>query len=353
MTATAFFAPFRVRGLELANRFVMSPMNRSGAPGGVPGEGLARYYRRRVDGEIGLIVTGGIGIDHAAALGSRDDRPCEVPELHGDAVAGWRRIVELVHAGGGKIVPQLWHMGPLRLPGTGYHPAAPSSDPATLADAEIVAIVAAYGRSARNAAGAGFDGIAIHGANGNLPDAFLRAEANGRTDRWGGGRRERTRFAVEVVRAIRREAGEMLPIFFRFSQWRFEDRDARLADSPAELEEILGPLADAGVDVFDASHHDFDRAEFAEAELNLAGWARKLTGRASMTVGAVGLSGDLRDRAPQALDNLDAVAARFARGEFDLVGVGRALLSDPAWARTVRLGEPLAPYDPAALRAPV
>ena len=172
-------------------------------------------------------------------------------------------------------------------------------------------------------AGCGFDGIAIHGANGYLPDAFLWAETNRRTDRWGGNRRERTRFAVEVVRAIRREAGDALPIFFRFTQWKHQDRDARLADTPAELEEILGPIADAGVDVLDAGQFKFDTPAFAGSDLNLAGWAKKLTGKPSVTIGAVGLCNahfDPDAEQPQAsIDNLDGLVARFERGEFDLV----------------------------------
>ena len=96
---------------------------------------------------------------------------------------------------------------------------------------------------------------------------------------------------------------------------------------------------------------DFDRPEFAGSKLNLAGWAKKVTGRLSMTVGSVGLSRDIYDRdAAVALDNLDAVARRFERGEFDLVAVGRALAHDPAWTRNVRLGLPLATYDVASLR---
>jgi 2,4-dienoyl-CoA reductase-like NADH-dependent reductase (Old Yellow Enzyme family) len=348
---STLFTPLAIRGLTLDNRFVMSPMNRDASPNGVPSEELARYFRRRVDGETGLIVTGGVGIDHPAALGSRAGRPCVAPELHGDALPGWRRVVDLVHAGGGKIVPQLWHMGPLRLEGTGYHPDAPTAHASSLTDAEIGTVIAAYGRSARYAAAAGFDGVAIHGANGNLPDAFFWLKTNPRTDRWGGDRRERSRFASEVVRAIRAEVGGSLPIFFRFSQWTIGDYERRLADTPAELEELLGPLADAGVDVFDASQLDFDRPEFAGSELSLAGWAKKLTGRFSMSVGSVGLSRGIYDReAAVALDNLDAVARRFERGEFDLIAVGRALAHDPAWTRNVRLGLPPTPYSLASLK---
>jgi 2,4-dienoyl-CoA reductase-like NADH-dependent reductase (Old Yellow Enzyme family) len=376
----ALFQPLTIRGLTVRNRSVMSPMNRNAAPGGVPGEDIAQYYRRRVDGEVGLVMTGGICVDHAAATGVYVDRPCAVTELHGDAqLAGWRRVVDCAHEGGGKIVAQLWHLGVMRTPGTGYHPEVPSARPSgiygptdrhthverafverlavpgpELTDAEILEIIEGYARSARNAVAVGFDGVEIHGANGYLPDAFLWEETNRRTDRWGGNRRERTRFAAELVRAIRREVGDDIPIFFRFSQWKHHDSHATLANTPAELEDVLGPLADAGVDVFDASHYNFDMTAFPGSDLSLAGWAKKVTGRMSIAVGAVGLSvghyDPASDEPPVATDNLDALGARFERGEFDLFALGRSLLNDPAWVRKARLGEPFEPYDKASMR---
>lgn len=373
------FEPLRIRGLTVANRFVMSPANRNAAPAGVPGEDIAQFYRRRVDGEVGLIVTGGIGIDHPAALGVATDRVCAIPELHGPALAGWRRVVELVHEGAGKIVAQLWHQGVMRSDGTGYHPEAASSRPSgiwgpagrrthiepaylarfavptrPLTDTEILEIIAAYARSARNAVDLGFDGIAIHGGNGYLPDAFLWEGTNHRTDRWGGNRRERTRFAVEVVRAVRREIGEALPIFFRFSQWKHQDLDGKLAGTPAELEEVLGPIADAGVDVFDACQFRFDTPTFAGSDRNLAGWAKQLTGRITITVGSVGLSCGFYDPdavGPAAATDIDALRRRFERGEFDLAGLTRSLLNDATWTRKARLGLPFERYDEGSLRA--
>jgi len=376
------FEPLRIRGLELANRFVMSPMNRNAAPNGIPGENLAQFYRRRVDGEVGLIVTGGIGIDHPAAIGVYEDRPCNVPLLAGEAAReGWRRIVELVHAGGGRIAAQLWHQGPMRTEVTGYHPDAPSCrpsgiwgpvdrpnrlDPAFVArlrpptralrDDEIVELVDAYARSARAAAEVGFDAVELHGGNGYLIYAFLSADTNQRTDRWGGDRRRRATFAVEVAKAVRRAVGEQLPILFRLSQICHEDLDGRLAEGPDELAELLEPIAEAGVDVFNASEFAFDAPAFAGSELNLAGWAKKLTGRPSITVGSVGLSHGIYDdaRGPAvSCDNLDAIVRRFERGEFDLVGVGRSLLQDPAWVHKARLGLPFEPYSDAALRTVV
>jgi 2,4-dienoyl-CoA reductase-like NADH-dependent reductase (Old Yellow Enzyme family) len=369
---SALFQPLTIRGLTLPNRIVMSPMTREFSPGGVPGEDVAGYYGRRAEGEAGLIVTEGVGIDHPAAVDK--DR---IPVLYGEAaLAGWRRVTDAVHEAGGRIIPQLWHQGVMKDPGVGRNGHVPACRPSgvwgtrgmTALDEELIArlsepgapmtesdiadVVAAYGRSAANAAAVGFDGIAIHGAHGYLPDAFLWADTNRRTDRWGGDRAARTCFAVELVRAIRAAIGPEKPIVFRFSQWKQQDFKARLADTPAELGEILGPIADAGVDVFDASTRYFDTPAFPDSPLNLAGWAKKLTGRLAMTVGGVGLDKGMYDTVKEGgrtTLNLDPLVARLSAGEFDLVGVGRSILNDPAWARKLRTGEPLAPFDRAAL----
>jgi len=223
-----------------------------------------------------------------------------------------------------------------------------------MTETEIADVIAAYGRSAQNAIDVGFDGIAIHGAHGYLPDNFLWEQTNQRTDRWGGDRRRRSEFAVEVVKASRAAAGPDRPVIFRFSQWKQQDFRARLANTPQELEEILGPIADAGVDVFDASVRYFNRAEFEGSPLNLAGWAKKVTGKLSMAVGGIGLNKGVydskRDGAAPAAYNFEALLERFTRGEFDLVEVGRSLLHDPQWTRKVRLGEELSPFNEESLK---
>ena len=224
-----------------------------------------------------------------------------------------------------------------------------------MTESEIADAIAAYARSAANARSLGFDGIAIHAAHGYLIDTFLWAETNVRTDAWGGDLHRRTRFAVEVVRAIRTAIGEEMPILFRFSQWKLQDFKAKLARTPQELEQILGPISDAGVDVFDASVRYFARSEFEGSLLNLAGWARKLTGKLAMTVGGVGLSKGMFDSQKEgraeASDNIPLLMERFNRGEFDLVGVGRSLLQDPQWTRKLRLGEPFTPFDQLSLKS--
>lgn len=365
----SLFTPFALGSTGLANRIVMAPMTRGFSPGGVPGTDIAAYYRRRAEGGVGLIVTEGAWVPHPGA--SND---ASVPDLHGSAaLAGWRTVVDVVHAAGGRIVPQLWHVGLVRkqpgrdapdgspagrhavgpsgLEGGFGHPLAATRAPMTLA--EIDAVVAAFAAAARAAHRLGFDGVAIHGAHGYLLDQFLWARANRRTDRYG---TDRARFAAEIVAAVRAATAPDFPILFRFSQWKTHDYDARIADTPADLERLLGPLADAGADLFDASQRRFWEPAFAGSPLNLAGWAKRLTGRPAMTVGSVGLDADFLASlfvpgTRAAATGLGRAEAMLDRGEVDLIGVGRALLADPDWAAKVRDGraDAAVPFTPKSL----
>lgn len=371
------FEPLTIRELKLKNRVVMAPMTRGFSPNGIPTEDVADYYTRRADGGVGLIVTEGVGIDHPAALGGSGVDGDNVPHMYGvDALNGWKRVVDGVHAAGGVIFPQLWHQGVMREAGTGPHPEAPSLRPSgiwgplgrqntmstdymedvpvrpgePMSESEIGDVIEGFARSAKSAIDIGFDGIAIHGAHGYLIDNFLWEGTNFREDHWGGERRRRANFAAEVVRAIRGKIGEKPVINFRFSQWKQQDVRALLASTPNELDEVLGPIADAGVDIFDASQRYFDRPEFEGSPLNIAGWAKKLTGKLSQTVGGVGLSSGVYDSrkdgaSSAALSNIHKAADRLALGEFDLVGVGRAIMHDAAWTLRVRNGEQLLPFD--------
>ncbi len=373
-TVAPFFEPFTLRSMTVANRFAMAPMTRDFSPGGVPGADVAEYYRKRAAGGVGLIVTEGVGVDHPAAVDWTG-----VPHMYGEAaLAGWRGVVDAVHGAGGKIVPQLWHQGPLRNPLNSARPdvlgqrpsglwgtpgltsyeddyvARMATPTAPMTEEDIADVIAAFARSARNAIDVGFDGIAIHGAHGYLIDSFFWPDTNRRTDRWGGSVRARAEFGVEIVKAIRAAIGEDLPILFRFSQHKQQDYNARFAETPEELGIILGALADAGVDMFDASIRRFTMAAFEGSDMTLPGWARKLTGKPSMTVGGIGLNNWLQDTfkgrgETLAINNLDEVRRLFDDGMFDMVAVGRALISDPEWVQKARTGAPFTPYDATSL----
>ncbi|WP_329268832.1 NADH:flavin oxidoreductase [Streptomyces pseudovenezuelae] len=346
------FRPFSVGGLRLPNRLVMAPMTRNFSPGGVPGPEVAEYYARRARGGVGLIVTEGTVVDHAAAAPATD-----VPRFHGeDALAGWARVVEAVHEAGGRIIPQLWHAGLERKGDDVPHPQVPAVGPATLSEADIAEVVAAFGRAAADARRLGFDGLELHGGHGYLIDQFLRPESNPRTDGYGGDLGGRTRFAAELVAACRAAAGYDFPLFLRISQWTVSDFGARLAATPDELYLLLAPLIEAGVDVLDCSTRRFWLPEFPGSDLGLAGWVKKLTGLPTVAVGSVGLDDSeflsaLIEGRGAANASLDRLVDLMERDDFDLVAVGRLLLSDPAWVAKIRDGRrsELRPFSAEAL----
>lgn len=386
MDISPLLTPLTIGGLTIENRLTMAPMTRSFCPDGLPNQANVDYYQRRAAGGAGLIVTEAIGTDHPAAVGDAGLGETDMPYLKGeDSIRAWAKVVDAVHGAGGHILPQIGHQGPLRMPGSPPCPDVPSfspsgyyGDPETAdasyrakaeilaepkpvpTDADIVAVIDSFERAAHEVVAAGFDGIALHGAHGYLIDSFLWGQTNRRTDHWGGDRRERTRFAVEIIRRIRTVVGQDRPIFFRFSQWKQQNYRAKLAETPDELEEILCPLADAGVDLFDASVRYFDTPAFAGSDLSLAGWAKKLTGKLSGAVGGIGFNKGMYDTVDvggmtvkgttQGTNNLPLVMKRFERGEFDIVSIGRAMLSDADWARKAKEGAPFAPFDMSALK---
>ncbi|KUL46012.1 1,2-oxophytodienoate reductase [Streptomyces sp. NRRL F-4489] len=355
--------PVALNGLTVPNRIVMAPMTRMFSPGGVPGDDVLSYYARRAGAGVGLIVTEGTYVGHESA--GQSDR---VPRFHGEEqLAGWAKVADAVHAAGGTIVPQLWHIGMVREQGDPPFPDAPAIGPSGLrvdgtegrgkamTRRDLDDVIAAFATAAADAERIGFDGVELHGAHGYLIDQFLWSGTNRRTDAYGGDPVARTKFAAELVAAVRAAVSPGFPVIFRYSQWKQEVYDARLAETPNELEAILTPLAEAGVDAFHASTRRYWLPEFDGSDLNLAGWTKKLTGKTAITVGSVGLDGDFVNAfrgEGSPVRSIDNLLDRLERDEFELVAVGRALLQDPEWAAKV-LGnrfDELKPYDAAAVK---
>lgn len=362
MTDTSpLFRPFAFNGLHLPNRIVMAPMTRSFSPGGVPTAQVSEYYRKRAVGDVGLIVSEGTVVQRPSASNDPD-----VPHFWGDAaLTGWQDVINTVHQAGGRMAPQLWHVGAARNPRTTWTAPPPVDSPSGLSrpgkqfgepmtDAAIADTIAAFARAAGAAMRLGFEAVELHGAHGYLIDQFFWEGTNARTDKFGGSLVARGQFAADILKAVRTEVGPDYPVIIRLSQWKQQDYAARIAQSPDEMAAWLQPLADAGADIFHCSQRRFWEAEFEGSDLNFAGWAKKLTGRPTITVGSVGLSGEFiasfggESSQPAALDEL---LRRLERGDFDLVAVGRALIADPDWVHKVRdgrLGE-LSDFSPAAL----
>jgi 2,4-dienoyl-CoA reductase-like NADH-dependent reductase (Old Yellow Enzyme family) len=350
------FKPFTIKNLVLSNRIVMAPMTRSKSPGGIPGPEVAAYYRRRAEGGVGLIITEGTYVPHPTS-GFYPD----VPHFYGEkSLAGWKRVVEEVHRAGGRIFPQLWHVGLTPAADGTIRPGAigPSglakpgekvAEPMTQQDIDNV--IHAFGEAARSAQRLGFDGVEIHGAHGYLLDQFFWDGTNQRTDAYGGDLAARTRFAVEVIREVRTQVGPEFPVCLRFSQWKQQDYNAKLAQNSAELERFLAPLTAAGVDLFHCSQRRFWEPEFEGSSLNLAGWTKKLTGKPTVTVGSITLNEEFtrtfRSAETAAATGIDELLERLEREEFDLVAIGRSLIVNPSWPQVIQRGaiHELLPYQ--------
>ena len=222
---TSLFDPITIGDIALSNRVAMAPLTRNRSPGAVPNDLNMTYYEQRAT--AGLLITEGTPITQ------QGQGYAQVPGLYTpEAIAGWRNVTDAVHAAGGHIVAQIWHVGRIShtsLQPNGGKPVAPSaitaksktyiigddgngafaetSEPRALELSEIPGILEDYRKGARAAIDAGFDGVEIHAANGYLIDQFLRSNTNQRTDAYGGSIENRTRFAVEVVKAVADEIG--------------------------------------------------------------------------------------------------------------------------------------------------
>jgi N-ethylmaleimide reductase len=338
---TTLFDPLQAGELQLANRIVMAPLTRNrAAPGNVPSALAETYYAQRAS--AGLIVT------EATPIRPDAHGYLDTPGLHNaEQVAGWRRVTDAVHARGGKIVVQLWHVGRIShgslLP-EGVQPVSstaraattrtfthngfePVSAPRALRTDEIPPLVQSYRDAARRALEAGFDGVEVHGANGYLLEQFLKDSCNDRRDAYGGSIENRTRLLREVMRAVTDEIGggrtglRLSPVT--------PSNDIGADSDPQALYEAvleqLRPLKLAFLHVVEgATGGARDVAPFDYDALR-----RRFDGAWMVNNGY--------DRAMA----LEAVAS----GRADLVAFGRPFISNPDLVRRLREGAPLAKPD--------
>lgn len=368
------FEPAHLGALNLKNRIVMPAMTRTMSPVGTPTADSARYYAKRAKGGVGLVIAEGTWIPHDAASNEED-----APRMFGvEPLKGWAEVVRQVHAEGVPIFSQLWHVGqmkqhmieglyaerpadyvaPRRVGPSGLFGGIGHSlthDGPAASQADLDSIVESYAKAAINAKQVGFDGIELHAAHGYLLDQFFWPGTNKRTDRYGGSMRNRARLATEAVAEIRRSTGPDFAISLRISQWKVQDFKAKLFERPADLEEFVAPLVDAGVDVFHCSQRRFWETEF-DSEINLAAWTKKVSGRPTISVGSVAMTGEHIDTLmgqSSSVSGIDRLLKMMDRGDFDMIAVGRGLLVDPFWPQKVRDGrlDQLLPWNPEVLKS--
>ncbi len=346
------YTPFQLGRLTLPNRFVLPGMQRQWCEDGVPLPKLGEYYRRCVEGGVGLVITESCAVDHTSST--------QVPFFTRIIPAtqdAWAGIVGEVKSAGGLMLMQLWHEGAIRQEGgEGPYARYPTLSPSGLAHGarpngraasleELDDIKQAFVRSALLAKEIGVDGVEVHAAHGYLLDQFLWAETNRREDGYGGDDiRHRVRFPAEIVQAIRAATGPDFVIGFRFSQWKEVNFNTRVVDTTEELKTMLDILRAAGVDVFHASARRFWIPEWDGSDLGIAGWAKRLTDVPVIAVGSVGLDIDVMENffgaeaKSTGEEGLRELVRRFGNGEFDLISVGRGHIGDQGIINKMREG---------------
>jgi 2,4-dienoyl-CoA reductase-like NADH-dependent reductase (Old Yellow Enzyme family) len=216
---------------------------------------------------------------------------------------------------------------------------------------EIKELIEVYAHDAKICEEIGFDGVEIHGAHGYLIDQFFWDQINLRTDEYGGSLENRSRLAKEILEASQKQTSDSFKVGIRVSQWKQQDYEAKITADAEELNKFFSILKNAGADFVHCSNRRFWEGEFKAGGLNLAGVAKEATGLPTISVGSVGLDKDFiklysGDHKTQTVD-LDILHEKLNRAEFDLIAVGRALLSDPDWANKVQDGQEdqIVPFD--------
>ena len=332
------FDPVRFGDIQLANRVVMAPLTRNRARQQTPHDLHVEYYRQRAS--AGLLIT------EATQIRPDGQGYFDTPGIHSpEQIAGWKQVTDAVHAAGGKIVVQLWHVGRISVkslqpggvpPVSSTHRAAktktyaaygelvPTDEPRALTTAEIPQLIADYAQAAKNAIAAGFDGVEVHSANGYLLEQFLRDSANDRTDAYGGSIETRARLLVEVMTAVAgaigagRTALRLSPVT--------PSNDIGQDSNPQALfnhvADQLSPLKLAFLEVVEgATGGARDNAPFDYAELR-----RRFNGP------YIANNGYDRTMA------LDAVAS----GRADAVAIGRPFIANPDLVERIRADLPWA-----------
>lgn len=339
----SLFSPVRLGPYDLANRIVMAPLTRSRAGAGdVPKPLAAVYYAQRAS--AGLIIS------EASQITPQGKGYAWTPGIHSPKqVAGWRAVTDAVHAGGGRMFIQLWHVGrishPELQPG-GALPVAPSAvrpnveaftehgmkpavTPRALTLEELPGIVADYRRAAENAMAAGFDGVEVHAANGYLLDQFLRDGANKRTDAYGGAVENRVRLVIEVLEAVSEVwGGERVGLRISPVNTRNDLTDNNPQPLFVYLVDRLNPL---GIGYLHIIEGVTTGPRDVEGGFDLGILRQRFHGLTMLN------NGYTREMAMQAV----------ASGRADLIAFGRPFISNPDLVERLRVNAPLTPPDPA------
>ncbi len=336
-TEINLFTPYNMGNLELPNRIVMAPLTRNRAGNGnVPHQLNAEYYAQRAS--AGLIIS------EATQVTPQGQGYPFTPGIHSpEQVAGWKMVTDAVHQHGGRIFLQLWHVGRISHPDLqpdGVLPVAPSAiapkgeaqtyegmkpfvTPRALETSEIPEVVEQYRQGAENALAAGFDGVEIHGANGYLIDQFLRNGTNKRTDEYGGSVENRTRFLLEITKAVTGVWGAKRVGVRLSPSGTFNDmRDSNPLETFGYAAEALNQFDLAYLHIYEAT----------EADIRHGGTVVPTNYLRERYKGTLMVNGDY---------TLERGNAVLARGEADLVSFGRLFIANPDLPKRFAINAPL------------
>jgi N-ethylmaleimide reductase len=343
---------------SLKNRIVLPPLtrSRSSQPGNIPNDLMATYYRQRTG--AGFMVTEGTQIE------PRGQGYAWTPGIHSaEQILGWRKVTDAVHAEGGTIFAQLWHVGrvshtslqpngeapvaPSAIPaegvsvfietGPGTGALAPPSMPRALTTAEVKELVQLYAQAARNALDAGFDGVEIHSANGYLINQFISAHSNQRDDEYGGSLQNRLRFLREVTQAVAAVVGKD----------RLGVRFAPLFASTDEARVYLGLVEENPHETYVEAVKVLEEVGIAYLSLAEADWEN-----------APELPESFRSAVREVFSGRILYAGKYTAergkrvleaGWGDLVAFGRPFIANPDLPKRIANGWPLNPVDPASM----
>ena len=353
------FENYKLKNITLRNRIVMAPMTRNQSPGGIPTQEVVAYYSRRAKAEVGLIITEGIEVSHKASSAYPN-----VPRLDSnEAKEAWKKVVEGIKNNNGAVIAQLWHCGGFRKLGMQPNPEVPGHTASGLVKPgkkvahemtlnDIKETIDAYASDAKICEEIGFDGVEIHGAHGYLIDNFFWSGTNIREDEYGGSIENRSQFVSDIIKSVRENVSENFIVGLRFSQWKQHDFEAKLASNPEELKTILTSPVESGLDYLHSSMRRFWEREFEASKENLDYWTKKITKIPTIGVGSVGLDSDFIDMtAPATPTSIDKAIDDITNDKYDLIAVGRALLSDHEWVLKMKEGRvnDVIPYTKDAL----
>ncbi|SDM50105.1 N-ethylmaleimide reductase [Fictibacillus solisalsi] len=339
---TKLFEPVTIGAWNLRTRTAMAPMTRSFADDttGAVNDQIAEYYRKRAQDGIGLIITEGV------VISSRAKGNPGVPGIYTqEQIDSWKKVTRAVHAEGGTIIAQIWHVGRAshhEIAG-GLPPQAPSAiaaegkvsrfgkpfdTPEEMTEQDIKEVVGQYAQAAKNAIEAGFDGVEIHGAHGYLIDQFNSDVSNRRTDRYGGDLKKRLTFMKEVLSAVIEAVGVERTLI-RFSAFKIDDLAYMWEDPEAAIQTFIEAFKETGVRMIHPSTMEFTKP--IARGLTLHELVRHYWDGVIIGVG-----------------NLDAQTSEEAleKGTIDVAAIGRPLIANPDYLTRLKQNEKLADYEP-------